>query len=74
MGDLDERKLWDEYMTAYEEALSRTSTAKAPWYVIPANRNWMRNLAVSSILAETMADLKPAYPPEPDLPKDLVIE
>ena len=74
MGDIDERKLWDDYMAAYQDALSKTSTAAAPWYVIPANRNWMRNLAVSSILAETMAGLKPAYPPEPDLPKDLVIE
>jgi PPK2 family polyphosphate:nucleotide phosphotransferase len=74
MGDIEERKLWDDYMAAYQDALSKTSTAAAPWYVIPANRNWMRNLAVSSILAETMADLKPAYPPEPDLPKDLVIE
>ena len=74
MGDLAERKLWDDYMAAYQEALSRTSTETAPWYIIPANRNWMRNLAVGSILAETMADLKPAYPPEPDLPKNLVIE
>ena len=74
MGDLEERKLWDKYMVAYEEAIARTSTDKAPWYVIPANKNWTRNLAVSSILAETIADLKPAYPPEPTLPKNLVIE
>lgn len=74
MGDLEERKLWDKYMAAYHDAIERTSTQLAPWYVIPANRNWMRNLAVSSILAETMADLRPAYPPEPELPKNLVIE
>lgn len=74
MSDLAERELWNDYMTAYQEALSRTSTDKAPWYVIPANRNWMRNLAVASILAQTMAELKPAYPPEPDLPKNLVIK
>src|SRR6266480_4348022 len=74
MGDLAERKLWDDYMAAYEDALSETSTADSPWYVIPANRNWFRNLAISSILADTLADLKPTYPPEPDLPKDLVIE
>lgn len=73
MADLEERKLWDKYMGAYEDAIATTSTKNAPWYVIPANRNWMRNLAVSSILAETIADLKPAYPPEPTLPKDLVI-
>ena len=61
-------------MAAYEDALSKTSTTDSPWYVIPANRNWFRNLAVSSILERTLADVKPAYPPEPDLPKDLKIE
>jgi PPK2 family polyphosphate:nucleotide phosphotransferase len=75
MGDLDERKLWDDYTAAFEEALSKTSTANAPWYVIPSNHNWMRNLAVSSILAETIEDLKPAYPPiAKDLPRSLKIE
>ena len=48
--------------------------AWAPWYVIPANRNWFRNLAVSTILADTLAGLKPAYPEPADLPADLVIE
>jgi PPK2 family polyphosphate:nucleotide phosphotransferase len=74
MGDLDERKLWDDYQAAFNDALSKTSTDIAPWYVIPANRKWFRNLAVSTILAETIAELKPAYPPEPDLPPNLVIE
>src|SRR3954454_23009658 len=73
VADLEERKRWDDYMSAYEDALSETSTADAPWYVIPADRNWMRNLAVASILTETLEDMKPAYPPEPDLPKVLVI-
>jgi PPK2 family polyphosphate:nucleotide phosphotransferase len=74
MGDLDERKLWDDYQAAFDDALSKTSTPAAPWYVIPANRNWFRNLAVATILADTIAGLKPAYPPAPDLPADLVIE
>jgi PPK2 family polyphosphate:nucleotide phosphotransferase len=74
LADLEERKLWDDYQVAFDDALSKTSTEWAPWYVIPANRNWFRNLAVATILADTMAALKPAYPPEPDLPKDLVIE
>jgi PPK2 family polyphosphate:nucleotide phosphotransferase len=73
MADLEERKRWDKYVEAFEDALSKTSTDDAPWYVIPANRNWLRNLAVSSILADTIDGLKPAYPPEPDLPKDLKI-
>jgi PPK2 family polyphosphate:nucleotide phosphotransferase len=73
MGDLDERAHWDEYLAAFDEALTRTSTDVAPWYVIPANRNWFRNLAVATILAETLSDLRPAYPRPPDLPADLVI-
>ena len=73
LGDLEERKRWDDYIAAYEEALSETSTDFAPWYVIPANRNWLRNLAVASILEDTIGELKPAYPPEPDLPANLVI-
>jgi PPK2 family polyphosphate:nucleotide phosphotransferase len=75
MGDLDERKRWDDYQAAFDDALSKTSTDVAPWYVIPANRKWFRNLAVATILADTIADLKPAYPPvAADVPADLVIE
>ena len=74
LGDLEERKLWDDYQVAFDDALSKTSTAWAPWYVIPANRNWLRNLAVATILADSISDLRPDYPPASDLPKDLVIE
>jgi len=73
-GDTEERKYWDDYIGAYEDVLNKTSTDDAPWYVIPAVHNWFRNLAVSSILAHTIDELKPAYPPAPDLPKDLVIK
>jgi PPK2 family polyphosphate:nucleotide phosphotransferase len=74
MGDLEERKRWADYQAAFNEALSRTSTVEAPWYVIPANRKWFRNLAVATILADTMAGLKPQYPPvAADVPADLVI-
>ena len=75
MGDLEERKLWDAYQAAFDDALSKTSTAHAPWYVIPANRKWFRNLAVATILADTIAGLKPTYPPvADDVPADLVID
>ena len=75
MGDLQERARWDDYQAAFDEALSRCSTEVAPWYVIPANRKWFRNLAVARILADTIADLKPAYPAvAPDVPPDLVID
>lgn len=73
-GDLSERKLWDKYTEAYEDALSKTSTADSPWYVIPANKNWFRDLAIASILADTIDELKPNYPDPEDLPQDLVIE
>jgi PPK2 family polyphosphate:nucleotide phosphotransferase len=66
MADLDERKLWDDYQAAFEEALSRCSTDAAPWYVIPSNRNWFRNVAVAEILADVMEELKPKYPSSPD--------
>jgi PPK2 family polyphosphate:nucleotide phosphotransferase len=74
LGDLEERKRWDAYRAAFDEALSKTSTAVAPWYVIPADRKWFRDVAVATILADTIADLEPAYPAPADLPPDLVIE
>ncbi len=61
-GDLKERARWDDYMAAYQEVLTRTSTAFAPWYVIPANRKWYRNLVVSTILVETLKSLRMSYP------------
>jgi PPK2 family polyphosphate:nucleotide phosphotransferase len=73
-ADLDERKRWGEYIAAYEEALARCSTDAAPWYVIPADRKWFRNLAVAEILATTLDDLDLRYP-EPEAGLDgLVVE
>ena len=61
-SDFMERKFWDDYIKAYEEALRRCSTEEAPWYVIPANKKWFRNFAVSRILVETLEELKMKYP------------
>jgi PPK2 family polyphosphate:nucleotide phosphotransferase len=61
-GDLEERKLWKDYMEAYQDVLSKTSKPWAPWYIIPANRNWYRNLVISSILVDTLEKLKLRYP------------
>jgi PPK2 family polyphosphate:nucleotide phosphotransferase len=66
-GDLEERARWDDYNAAFEEALTRTSTLHAPWFVIPADHKWYRNWAVSRILIETLADMDPQYPPAEDL-------
>jgi len=61
-SDYTEREYWDAYQQAYEDAISKCSTSYAPWYVIPANHKWFRNLAVSQILVETLEGLKMKYP------------
>jgi PPK2 family polyphosphate:nucleotide phosphotransferase len=74
-GDLAERKLWDQYMAAYETALMRCSTAHAPWHVIPADRNWTRNAAIARIVRETLEEMAPNYPPADGWdPKSVVVE
>ena len=73
VGDLEERKLWADYRAAFEDALSRCSTEYAPWYVIPSNHKWFRNLAIGEIVTETLSALGLAFPSRDDLPKDLVI-
>ena len=62
MGDLKEREYWDKYIEAYEAALRRCSTEHAPWYVIPANKKWFRNLAVSEIVRQTLEGMGLKYP------------
>lgn len=72
-GDLAERELWNDYVEAYEAALSRTSTPWAPWYAIPSDRKWYRNLAISSILVDTLESLDMRYPDPEDDFSDVVI-
>ena len=61
-GDLDDRALWDDFQAAYQDAIRRTSTEHAPWYVVPADRNWVRNAAISRIVRETLEEMDPKYP------------
>ncbi len=61
-GDIEERKLWDDYMKAYERAIRETSTKYAPWYVIPADKKWFTRIAVSSVITETLKSLKLQVP------------
>ncbi|HTW60692.1 MAG TPA: polyphosphate kinase 2 family protein [Terracidiphilus sp.] len=61
-ADYKERAFWDQYVEAYEDALSRCSTAHAPWYVIPANHKWFRNFAIARIVVEHLESLKMQYP------------
>lgn len=71
-GDLKDRVLWDDYQQAFEDALRETSTEYAPWYVVPANRKWYRNLVVSTILIDTLEEMDPQYP-EPEEGLDEVV-
>jgi len=74
LGDLEDRALWPKYQQAYQEAVERTSTPDAPWYVVPADRNWVRNLAVAKILLHHLERLDPQIPPpEPGI-DGLVVE
>jgi len=67
-ADLKEREYWDQYIAAYEDMLRKCSTQEAPWYVIPANKKWFRNLAVSQILRSELEGMKLKYPePAADL-------
>jgi PPK2 family polyphosphate:nucleotide phosphotransferase len=66
-ADFTERKYWDDYMEAYEDVISLCSTESAPWFIIPANHRWFRNLAVSRILVETLEDLDMHFPKAPPL-------
>jgi PPK2 family polyphosphate:nucleotide phosphotransferase len=74
LRDLEERKLWDAYVAADEAMLERCSTDAAPWYVVPANRKWFRNLAVADIVADALDDLHMEYPPSPDDLTNVVID
>ena len=67
-GDLDDRKLWPEFMAAYQDALAKTSTQAAPWYIVPADRKWVRNLAIAKILVSTLEKMRPKLPaPDPSI-------
>ena len=61
-SDVKERGFWDDYMKAYKEAIENTSTDKAPWYIIPADKKWFTRLAVSEVIVETMKSMKLHYP------------
>jgi PPK2 family polyphosphate:nucleotide phosphotransferase len=72
IGDLDDRKLWSQYMQAYNIMLQRTSTLENPWHVIPADQKWARNAIISSIVRKTLEEMDPQYP-NPQLDPNLKI-
>jgi PPK2 family polyphosphate:nucleotide phosphotransferase len=70
-ADFRERRVWGEYMAAYQDVLRRCSTPWAPWYVIPADHKWFRDFAISRILVETLEDMDLKFPPPTSDPKAL---
>jgi PPK2 family polyphosphate:nucleotide phosphotransferase len=73
-GDLDDRALWPEFMDAYTDALEKTSTDDAPWYVVPADRKWARNVCIARILRHHLEQINPQYPTAEDGLEDIVID
>jgi PPK2 family polyphosphate:nucleotide phosphotransferase len=74
LGDLNERKFWDDYQAAYEDVLNKTSTENAPWYVVPADRKWYRDLVISRVLVETLEGLKMKFPAPKENLDGIVVE
>ncbi len=73
-SDLDTRALWDEYQARYDDAISATSTGWSPWYVVPADHKWVRDVAVGTLLVDVLRALDPQIPdPEPGL-EGLIVE
>jgi polyphosphate kinase 2 (PPK2 family) len=66
VGDLEERKHWDAYMQAFEDAIRETARPHAPWYVVPADRKWYRDLVVGEAIVDALEKLDLGYPPSPD--------
>jgi PPK2 family polyphosphate:nucleotide phosphotransferase len=74
LGDLDDRALWDEYRAAFQDAIRETSTDEAPWYVVPADRKWVRNLVVAKILRHHLEVIDPQYPPAEENIEGVIVE
>jgi PPK2 family polyphosphate:nucleotide phosphotransferase len=73
-ADLAEREYWNDYQKAYNEALTRCNTEHAPWYIVPADKKWYRNLIVSRILRQTLEKMDPQYPPAEEGLENLVVK
>ncbi len=74
LGDLDVRARWDEFQAAYEEAITATSTPHAPWYVVPADRKWVRDVAICELLVDALRRMDPQPPPADPQLAGLVVE
>lgn len=66
-ADLEKRKLWHEYEQAFEDMLEKCSTKECPWYIVPADQNWYRDLVVTSVIVDTLKEMNPQYPTPADV-------
>ena len=73
VGDLDDRARWDDFTTAYEQAIAATSTADSPWYVVPADKKWLRDVVVAEIVVRTLERMDPQLPPDDPALEDIEI-
>ncbi len=73
-ADLHDRKLWDPFHAAYQDAINETAAKHAPWYIVPADRNWVRNLTVARIVHATLKSMDPQFPAPEDGLEGLIIE
>ena len=73
IGDLDDRALWDDYQSAFQDAINTCATPDAPWYVVGANKKWYRDLVVATAIADTLEDMNPQWPEEEQGLDDVVI-
>ncbi len=73
-GDLEERKFWDDYQDAFEDAINNCSTEQAPWMIVPANHKWARNIALSEAVVAALEKMKPQFPQPKFDPKTIVVE
>jgi PPK2 family polyphosphate:nucleotide phosphotransferase len=71
VGDLDDREVWHDFLDAYERAIAATSTDVAPWYVVPADRKWLRDVVVAEIVLQTLTRMDPQLPPDDPALADL---
>ncbi|MBL9122727.1 MAG: polyphosphate kinase 2 family protein [Planctomycetaceae bacterium] len=74
LGDLADRRHWDDYQQAYEDALNECNTAEAPWHIVPSDKKWYRNLVVTRILLRTLTELDPHFPPAKENLEGIVVE
>jgi polyphosphate kinase 2 (PPK2 family) len=74
VADLKDRRLWNDYQLAYDDVINSCTTARAPWWIVPADRKWMRNLVMLETVVAALEKMDPQYPPAEFDPQGVAIE